>query len=67
MEPIHDRMPVILTPGSYDLWLASDVTDQSELKEVLVPYPAAEMQARQVSSLVNSSANDGPELLDVVQ
>ena len=66
MEPIHDRMPVILTPGSYDLWLAPDVTDQSELKEVLVPYPAADMQAHKVSSLVNSSANEGPELLDVV-
>jgi putative SOS response-associated peptidase YedK len=67
MEPIHDRMPVILTPGSYETWLSPEATDQSELKELLVPYPADEMRARRVSSLVNSPANNGPELLDVVQ
>jgi putative SOS response-associated peptidase YedK len=66
IEPIHDRMPVILTQGSYDLWLSTEATDQSELRELLVPYPADEMQAHRVSSLVNSPANDGPELLNIV-
>lgn len=67
MEPIHDRMPVILTPGSYDLWLFPEATDQSELKELLVPYLSDEMKAHRVSTLVNSPANDGPELLDIVE
>jgi putative SOS response-associated peptidase YedK len=67
MEPIHDRMPVILTPGSYDLWLTPEAADQSELKELLVPYPADQMRAHRVSSLVNSPANDGPELMDIVR
>lgn len=67
MEPIHDRMPVILTPGSYEFWLSPEATDQFELKELLIPYPSDEMQARQVSTLVNSPANDGPELLDIVE
>ena len=63
MEPIHNRMPVILTEGTYDLWLSPDSADLSELKEVLVPYPAGEMQSHPVSDLVNKVDNDGPELM----
>ena len=63
MEPIHDRMPVILTEGAYDTWLDPQNVDLAELKEVLVPYPSAEMQARRVGTLVNKVDNDGPELL----
>ena len=64
MEPIHDRMPVILTEGAYDLWLHPENTDIAELKEVLVPYPAQEMQAHEVAPLVNKVDNDGPELIE---
>lgn len=63
MEPIHARMPVILTEGAYDIWLDPENRDFSELKEVLVPYPSAGMQAHQVSTLVNKVDNDGPELI----
>jgi putative SOS response-associated peptidase YedK len=63
LEPIHDRMPVILTRGAYDAWLDPMNDDLSELKELLVPYPSGEMRAHVVSSLVNKVANDGPELI----
>ena len=63
MEPIHDRMPVVLTPGAYGAWLDPDNQDLSELKELLVPYPTAEMAAQRVSTLVNKVGNDGPELI----
>ena len=43
---------MILTPGAYDLWLAAEATDQAELKELLVPYPADEMKAHPVSTLL---------------
>ncbi len=66
MEPIHDRMPVILTEGAYDAWLNPENPDLSELKEVLVPYPAAEMRGHQVVPLVNKVANDTPELIEPV-
>ena len=66
IEPIHDRMPVILTEGAYDIWLDPVNEDLSELKEVLVPYPAAAMEAHRVSQLVNKVANDGPELIEPV-
>ena len=66
MEPIHDRMPVVLTPGAYELWLDPSNDDLSELKEVLVPYPSGEMQAHPVADLVNKVANDGPGLIEPI-
>ena len=66
IEPIHDRMPVILTPGAYDIWLDRDKKDLADLKEVLVPYPAHEMAAHAVAPLVNKVDNDGPELIQTI-
>ena len=63
MERIHDRMPVILTDGAYDIWLDPQNEDLSDLKEVLLPYPAGQMEAHTVAPLVNKVANDGPELI----
>jgi putative SOS response-associated peptidase YedK len=55
-EEIHDRMPVILPLALEKEWL-----DQSqepvELKKMLKPYPADEMEAYQVSTRVNTIAN----------
>ncbi|MCH8206330.1 MAG: SOS response-associated peptidase [Chloroflexi bacterium] len=66
IEPIHDRMPVILTAGAYDMWLDPENEELAELKEVLVPYPSHEIQAHQVATLVNKVDNDGPELIEAV-
>jgi putative SOS response-associated peptidase YedK len=63
MAPIHDRMPVILSRDSYAQWLAPLPRASLELKNLLVPYPAEEMQAYPISTLVNSPANDRPEVL----
>jgi putative SOS response-associated peptidase YedK len=41
--PIHDRMPVILSPADYDRWLDPQVTDAAELQPLLDCYPADEM------------------------
>ena len=55
---VHDRMPVILNPDSYDLWLDPGMTDVSVVSEVLKPYDAALMRCYPVSSRVNHVAND---------
>ena len=62
LRPIHDRMPVILHREQEDLWLDHDVREPDVLREVLIPYNPGAMKAYEVSTLVNSPANDGPEL-----
>ena len=63
MAPIHDRMPVILSQDTESVWLDPDVRDTDALSELLTPYPSDLMSAYEVSSVVNSAANDGPECI----
>ena len=62
VRPLHDRMPVIVRPEDYELWLEPG-TPMAEVKEILRPYPVEEMRAYPVSRDVNSMANDRPELI----
>ena len=55
---IHDRMPVILSPNDYDLWLEPEFHGQGKLLEILKPYPAEEMTAYPVSTVVNNPRNE---------
>lgn len=63
MAPIHDRMPVILEPGSWSAWLDPE-TDMSVVEALMVPAPAGVLEAFPVSTRVNKVTNDGPELLE---
>ena len=63
MAPIHDRMPVILRPRDYAEWLDASPRAPESLIPLLKPFPADEMSAYPVSTLVNSPANDRAELV----
>ncbi|XSG86567.1 MAG: SOS response-associated peptidase [Methylohalobius sp. ZOD2] len=63
MRPIHDRMPVILAPEQWDTWLGLENQDSRVLQNLLKPYPAEEMTAWPVSTLVNNPRNDSGECL----
>lgn len=58
--PLHDRMPVILSPEDYDLWLDPKVQDAQRLTPLLRPCASAEFVADPVGTRVNSPANDDP-------
>jgi len=61
LEPIHNRMPVILSPQDYTRWL--DPGEPSQLPiDLLRPYPAEEMRAWKVSAAVGNVKNNFPEL-----
>ena len=60
IQPIHDRMPVILHPEEYELWLDRDITNPEKLKPLYQPYPADLLDMCRVSSLVNNPRNDSP-------
>ena len=63
IEPIHNRMPVILPKSAEEQWLSREDTDNGGLRELLVPYSANEMEAYEVSTLVNVSKNDVPDVI----
>jgi putative SOS response-associated peptidase YedK len=63
---LHDRMPLVLDPADYALWLDPDVTDPARLLPLLRPYPAEEMAAVPVSPRVNSPHNDDPSLVEPI-
>ena len=56
-SPVHDRMPVILDPNNYDLWLDPGMNDGGTVSELLKPYDARQMRCYPVSSRVNNVAN----------
>jgi putative SOS response-associated peptidase YedK len=58
---VHDRMPVILNPDSYDLWLDPGMKDVPAVSELLRPYDARLMRCYPVSSRINSAVNDDEE------
>jgi putative SOS response-associated peptidase YedK len=58
---VHDRMPVILDPDSYDLWLDPGITDAHVASELLKPFDAKSMKSYPVSARVNSVVNDDEE------
>lgn len=60
MKPIHDRMPVILTPQHYAPWLDPAVQTAADLLPFLRPYPGDDLEAYPVGSYVNSPAHDDP-------
>ncbi len=66
MEPIHDRMPVILDPLDYDMWLASD-TPTDQLQHLLRPFDAERLLAHPVSTAVNKPQNDTPDVVIPVE
>jgi putative SOS response-associated peptidase YedK len=64
LAPYHDRMPVILRPEDYDLWLDADVRCSDLLSPLLRPYTHGEMSAYAVSLLVNSPSHDDPRCVE---
>jgi len=60
-SPIHDRMPVILDPDSYDIWLDPGIRDVTTVSELLKPYAAPLMRSYPVSTRINHVANDDEE------
>ena len=66
VERIHNRMPVILPQEAYTRWLTPSELPPTALNDLLVPYPADEMEAFPVSRTVNSPSNDSPACIQPV-
>jgi putative SOS response-associated peptidase YedK len=62
--PIHDRMPVILPPEAWPVWLGETEASPEELLDLLLPYPAELMRVYPIDSAIGNVRNDEPTLLD---
>jgi len=62
MAKIHPRMPVILRQGDYDRWLDREETERLPL-DLLRPFDAEALVMHEANAKVNSSRNNGPEML----
>ena len=66
VREIHDRMPVLLDPGTWERWLDPTYDDVDDLRALLRPAPAEALEAYPVSTAVSNVRNQGPHLIDPV-
>ena len=66
IAPIHDRMPVILHPDIFTLWLSHNMHDPEQLQPIYQPFPADLMTAFKVPDLVNNTRFDSPACISRV-
>jgi putative SOS response-associated peptidase YedK len=63
LAPIHDRMPVVIAPEAFDLWLDSAKVDAATAAALIAPAPESLFEAYEVSTAVNRFANDSAALI----
>ena len=66
MDGIHDRMPVILDPATFDLWLDPANEDSEELRALLRPPPAGTVVHHPVGPRIGNVRNNDPTLIESV-
>lgn len=62
LAPIHHRMPVILPPDRFGMWLDCANVNANDASTLLAPAPDDAMEAFEISPAVNRVANDGPDI-----
>jgi putative SOS response-associated peptidase YedK len=63
LAPIHDRMPVVLEPQAFDLWLDCENVDAETAAALIAPARAGLLAVYPVSTAVNRVANDDASLI----
>src|SRR5215472_14273827 len=64
LRALHDRMPVVIAPQAFDLWLDCARVDAETAAALLVPAPEDTFAAHEISTAVNRTANDSPALIE---
>jgi putative SOS response-associated peptidase YedK len=62
LDAIHERMPVIVPPEAFELWLDCTNVDATTATALIRPAPDDLLEAYEISTAVNRTANDGPKL-----
>jgi putative SOS response-associated peptidase YedK len=64
LDPIHERMPVVVPPEAFDLWLNCKDVDAETAAVLIAPAPEDLLEAYEISTAVNRVANDNPQLIE---
>jgi putative SOS response-associated peptidase YedK len=62
---LHNRMPVVLTPETWPVWLGEEPADNT-LKDLLAPFPSDEMTCWPVSARVGNVKNNDSSLIEPI-
>lgn len=63
VAPIHDSMPVLLTPDSFTLWLSHNMHDPELLQPLYSPFPSSQLTAYKVADLISNPHYDSPDCI----
>ena len=63
---LHDRMPVVLKPENWPVWLGEEPAHSNELKALLAPFPSEQMTRWPVSARVGNVKNNDPTLIEPI-
>ena len=63
---LHNRMPVVLQPDVWPLWLGEQPAMCPQLKALLAPYPSEDMICWPVSARVGNVKNNDPSLIEPI-
>jgi putative SOS response-associated peptidase YedK len=63
---LHNRMPVVLNPEAWPMWLGEEPADEMRLKSLLAPYPSDAMICWPVSARVGNVRNNDSSLIEPV-
>ncbi len=66
VQPVGERMPVILPEESYGKWLADEEWSEAGLQKLIRPFDLTRMAVNRVSEKVNDLSNNGPELIQPI-
>ena len=61
---LHNRMPVVLKPETWRVWLGEEPADASAVQALLAPFPSDEMTCWPVSARVGNVKNNDPSLIE---
>ncbi|MBI5504324.1 MAG: SOS response-associated peptidase [Deltaproteobacteria bacterium] len=65
-SPIHDRMPVLLSPRDYARWLDPTLADTRAIDTMLVPAAEESLAAYPVATAVGDAGHDDPRNIEPV-
>ena len=63
---LHNRMPVVLGPETWPVWLGEEPADPRRLKAILAPCPSELMTCWPVSARIGNVKNNDPSLIEPV-